>query len=191
MPFGVSEAGSKGCAKDALFAYGEREERLELGPPCLRGPAFTHAWIPMEPKLERVSPSDKVLLPSCTLSLRRHVHRLVGCGSSCAATTARCRCGANGSRCEARPCTSSDQGTEPPMGTGDGDDPRSPANRGWWWGWTRTPRADPLQIGLSLRLSRGWGLGCQWGWAPDPRQIGGGTPTPDPRQIGDGDGDGE
>ncbi len=38
------------------------------------------------------------------------------------------------------------QGTEPPMGTGDGDDPRSPANRGWWPG----------------------------GWTPDPRQIGDG-----------------
>ena len=35
------------------------------------------------------------------------------------------------------------QGTEPPMGTGDGDDPRSPANRGWGWGWT----PDPRQIG--------------------------------------------
>jgi hypothetical protein len=40
------------------------------------------------------------------------------------------------------------QGTEPPMGTGDGDDPRSPANRGWGWGWTPHPR----QIG-----DRGWG----------------------------------
>jgi hypothetical protein len=35
------------------------------------------------------------------------------------------------------------QGTEPPMGTGDGDDPRSPANRGWRRGWT----PDPRQIG--------------------------------------------
>jgi hypothetical protein len=33
--------------------------------------------------------------------------------------------------------------------------------------------------------------GLWWGWTPDPRQIGGGTPTPDPRQIGDGDGDGD
>ena len=48
------------------------------------------------------------------------------------------------------------------MGTGDGDDPRSPAHRGWGWRWT-----------------------------PDPRQIGDGTPIPDPRQIGDGDGDGD
>jgi hypothetical protein len=40
------------------------------------------------------------------------------------------------------------QGTEPPMGTGDGDDPRSPANRGCRWGWT----PDPRQIG-----DRGWG----------------------------------
>jgi hypothetical protein len=32
------------------------------------------------------------------------------------------------------------QGTEPPMGTGDGNDPRSPANRGWGWGWTPEPR---------------------------------------------------
>ncbi len=39
----------------------------------------------------------------------------------------------------------SEQGAEPPMGTGDGDDPRlSPANRGW---------------------RRGLGLG----WTPDPR----------------------
>jgi hypothetical protein len=29
------------------------------------------------------------------------------------------------------------------------------------------------------------------GMIPDPRQIGGGTPTPDPRLIGDGDGDGD
>jgi hypothetical protein len=36
-----------------------------------------------------------------------------------------------------------EQGTEPPMGTGDGDDPRSPANRGWRRGWT----PDPRQIG--------------------------------------------
>jgi hypothetical protein len=41
-------------------------------------------------------------------------------------------------------------------------DPRSPANRGWRWGWTT-----------------------------DPRQIGDGTPIPDPRQIWDGDGDGD
>ena len=43
------------------------------------------------------------------------------------------------------------QGTEPPICRGSGVDPvhnpRSPANRGW---------------------------GCQWGWTPDPRQIGGG-----------------
>jgi hypothetical protein len=50
------------------------------------------------------------------------------------------------------------------MGTGDGDDPRSPANP-----------------------SRGWG----WGWTPHPRQIGDGTPIPIPGQIGDGDGDGD
>ena len=43
-----------------------------------------------------------------------------------------------------------------------GMDPRSPANRGWRWGWT-----------------------------PDPRQIGDGTAIPDPRQIGDGGGDGD
>jgi hypothetical protein len=55
------------------------------------------------------------------------------------------------------------QGTEPPMGTGDGDDPRSPANRGWRWGWTPA----------------------------DSRQIGDGTAIPDPRQIGDGGGDGD
>ena len=30
-----------------------------------------------------------------------------------------------------------------------------------------------------------------WGWTPDPRQIGGGTPTPDPRQIGGGGGGGD
>jgi hypothetical protein len=40
-----------------------------------------------------------------------------------------------------RACTV--QGTEPPMGTGVGDDPRSPANRGWGRGWT----PDPRQIG--------------------------------------------
>ena len=56
------------------------------------------------------------------------------------------------------------QGTEPPMGTGDGDDPRSPANRGWGWGWT-----------------------------PHPRQIGDGDgdgpPIPGKSGIGPGDGD--
>jgi hypothetical protein len=48
------------------------------------------------------------------------------------------------------------QGTEPPMGTGDGVDPRSPANRRWRWGWT----PDPRQIG-----DRGWG------WTPDSRRV--------------------
>ena len=47
-----------------------------------------------------------------------------------------------------------------PARAGDGDDPRSPANRG-----------------------------SGSGMIPDPRQIGDGTPTPDPRQIGVGDGD--
>ncbi len=42
------------------------------------------------------------------------------------------------------------------------------ANRGWGWGWG----SDKVLV---------------TGWTPDPRQIGGGTPTPDPRQIGDGD----
>ncbi len=40
-------------------------------------------------------------------------------------------------------CRRRRQGTEPPMGTGDGDDPRSPANRGWRRGLT----PDPRQIG--------------------------------------------
>jgi hypothetical protein len=66
------------------------------------------------------------------------------------------------------------------MGTGDGDDPRSPANRGWRRGWT----PDPRQIG------DGGGPGPA-GWTPDPRQIGDGTAIPDPRQIGDGGGDGD
>jgi hypothetical protein len=39
-----------------------------------------------------------------------------------------------------------------PMGTGDGDDPRSPANRGWGRGWTPDPRP----------FGPGWG----WGWTP-------------------------
>ena len=59
------------------------------------------------------------------------------------------------------------EGTEPPMGTGDGDDPRSQANRGWRWGWTPDPG--------NLKSGIGMGAGL----------------TPDPRQIGDGGGDGD
>ncbi len=47
-------------------------------------------------------------------------------------------------------------------GVGVGVDPRFPANRGWGRGWT-----------------------------PDPRQIGGGTPTPTPGEIGGGGGGGD
>ena len=43
------------------------------------------------------------------------------------------------------------------LGMGPGMDPRSPVNREWWWGWT-----------------------------PDPRQIGGGTPIPIPGKSGIG-----
>jgi hypothetical protein len=37
-------------------------------------------------------------------------------------------------------CGPSAQGTDPPMGTRDGHDPRSPANSGMGWGWTPNPR---------------------------------------------------
>ena len=63
------------------------------------------------------------------------------------------------------------QGTEPPMGTGDGDDPRSPANRGWCQGWT----PDPRQIG--------GGVG---GGPPIPGKSGVGPPPPIPGKSGMG-----
>jgi hypothetical protein len=54
-----------------------------------------------------------------------------------------------------------------------GMDPRSPANRGWRWGWTR---ADPRVHTRQLQV-----------------EIGDGTAAaiPDPRQIGDGGRDGD
>jgi hypothetical protein len=70
---------------------------------------------------------------------------------------------------------SESQGAESPIGIGDGDDPRSPANRGRGWG--------------SIPDSQESGTGM--GMIPDLRQIGDRTPIPIPGQIGDGDGGGD
>ena len=70
-------------------------------------------------------------------------------------------------------CRRRRQGTEPPMGTGDGDDPRSPANRGWGWSGPPIPGESGMGMGMD----------------PDPRRAGDRGSIPDPRQIGDRDGD--
>ncbi len=55
------------------------------------------------------------------------------------------------------------------------------------------PGGAASRVTLNLPRARNprWELEPGMGMIPDPRQIGGGTPTPDPRQIGDGDGDGD
>jgi hypothetical protein len=58
------------------------------------------------------------------------------------------------------PCrTPGGQGTELPMGTGDGDDPRlgSPANRARWWGCRTVDPRSPADY-----------RGSGWGWTPGP-----------------------
>ncbi len=75
------------------------------------------------------------------------------------------------------------------MGTGDGDDPRSPANRGWWWGWTPDP--GPANRGChSVSAVAGAPLGP--GMGVDPRSPAnlnrGGTPPPIPGKSGMGTG---
>jgi hypothetical protein len=62
------------------------------------------------------------------------------------------------------------------MGTGDGDDPRSPVNRGWGWGWTPDPRriGDGDGDGPPIPGKSGMGMGmgprspANRGWDPHP-----------------------